>query len=307
MKKYLSIALIALIFVGCGAKKPIYRYEIPLKYSEVFTPLYDENVTSVLILPAQNRTSSADANKFSTDFILPILAESGYYVYSPILVDEYLKSITNSKSFRDIPLEKLREIFNPDAILYTDINGWSTSRKFLRSSVFVLIEYQLRSAKTDKLLWARRALANSRTDSHLNVGSIFGILFSTALSAIISGVNASSDKQKLAIGETYEAYFGFPVAKYHYDFPKEKNSIYGTLRVSESNIDFHKKWLIKHPKSKLTATVYADKKLPGKDKGIGFFFRIDTDKDGNIIEKNGLPILRGGIYENDEEQKLKSN
>lgn len=302
MRQYLLIALITLVFIGCGARKPVYLYETPIKYSEVFPLIYDENITSVLILPALNKTNSTDADKFSSDFIMPILAEKGYYVFSPTLVDDFLKlnDITSPKMAREIPLAKLREIFNSDAILYTDIHAWETKKKILNSSVHVFIEYQLRSAKTDTLLWSRRVFKISDTNNRLTINHPFALLFSTVISAIISSVNASSDKHKIALSETYEAYFNLPVSKYHYDYPKEKNDIFGTLRISEFSLKFHKKWLKKHPESKFSASVYADKKLPGNERGNGYFFYVDTDKNGNIIEKNGLPILRNGIYKNDK-------
>lgn len=306
MKKYIIFVVMAIFFVGCGAKKPI--YEVPLTHGELFKPLYDENPTSVLILPAVDQTTSADASELFSYTILPFLAEKGYYVFSPSLVDEFLKSenITEPKLARQIPLEKIQEVFNPDAILYVDISQWDTDYKVLSSGVSVWLRYALRGAKSDELLWLRGGYASSVAKGQLDTGSLLGLVVSAAISATAAAINTATDYQKLALEANYGAYYNLPVAKYHYDYPKEQNELYGTLKIYDTDLENFAKRRQKDKNAKLSVTVYADKKMDGRKLGNGFFFYVKTDENGNIIEKNGKPILDGGVYVNDKNKNKES-
>lgn len=303
MKKYIIFVLMAIFFVGCGAKKPI--YEVPLTNGELFKPLYDENPTSILILPAVDTTTSADASELFSYTILPFLAEKGYYVFSPSLVDEFLKSenITEPKLARQIPLQKIQEVFNPDAILYVDIYKWDTDYKVLSSGVNVWLRYALRGAKTDELLWLRGGYASSVAQGHLDTGSLLGLVVSAAISATAAAINAGTDYQKLAVDANYVAYYNLPVAKYHYDYPKEKNELYGTLKIYDTDLDNFAKRREQDKNAKLSVTVYADKKMDGDKIGNGFFLYAKTDSNGSIVEQNGKPLLEGGVYADDKNKR----
>ena len=73
---------------------------------EYYNDFYGSQPTSVLVLPARNTTTAADAaNMFRYSITRP-LAERGFYVYPVHLVDAFFKSenIVDDQLIRNIPI-----------------------------------------------------------------------------------------------------------------------------------------------------------------------------------------------------------
>lgn len=292
MKKYLLLAVLAVFFVGCGPKKPI--HEIPYTNAELFKPLYDANPTSILILPAVDNTTSADASELFSYTILPFLAERGYYVFSPSLVDDFLKSenITEPKMAREIPLEKIREVFNPDAILYVDINSWNTKYKVLSSGVSVGLSHIIVNAKNGDVIWREGSYVSSVAKGHLDGSSPEAFLISALISATVAAVNSGTDYQKLALEANNNTYYNMPYGKYHPNHIKNKNEIFGTLKIYESDMKMLSQEKAKNRLFEYKKSIYADKKPDGKILGNSVYLEIKTDYKGNLILKDGRPITK---------------
>ena len=201
------------IFTGCGVLS-----QSIVKKGELYPKLYQSPPLSILVLPARNTTTSVDAtNHFSYTITKP-LAEKGYYVFPVHLVDSFLKSenLSDSELIRQIPIKKLKEIFNADAILYVDINAWDTNYAVLASSVDVGLSFSLVSTDTEKELWHNNAYAYS-----FSGGSNGGGLIGLVVSAIKAAINTTVDYTELANISNTAGVGILPVGKYHDAFQKD--------------------------------------------------------------------------------------
>lgn len=181
--------VISLVFTGCG---PSLSTVTP---GELYPKMYQAHPKSILVLPAKNTTTAADATDHFRYTITKPLAEKGYYVLPVHLVDAFLKSenLSDPELIRSIPIEKLREVFGADAILYVDINAWDTGYTVATSNVDVGLSFSLVDANTGEELWQNNAYAYSYDG--LDFGNGIGGLI---VSAITTAINTATDYTKLA-------------------------------------------------------------------------------------------------------------
>ncbi|WP_419765306.1 MAG: DUF799 domain-containing protein [Arcobacter sp.] len=176
------------LFTGCGITQS------RIAKIQVYPKMYEVHPKSILVLPAKNTTTAVDAtDQFSYSITKP-LAEKGYYVFPVHLVDSFFKSenISDAEIIRNIPVTKLKEIFNPDAILYVDINAWDTGYSVISSNVDVGLSFSLIDANTGKEIWQNNAYAYSY--DALDTGNIVSLI----VSAISTAINTGTDYTKLA-------------------------------------------------------------------------------------------------------------
>lgn len=301
MKKYILALIIGLALTGCGPKV---LYEIPVTKQDVYKRIYDEKPISILVLPALDKTTSAEASELFSYTITTFLAEKGYYVFSPTLVDEFLKSenITEPQLAREIPIEKIRQVFNPDVILYVDIIKWDTNYKVLSSGVHVVLLNSLISAKTNKPLWLISSGASSVSEGQLDASSPLAFLITAAISATAAAINTGTDYQNLALLANSRSTFHLPLGKYHYNYEKDKTDRYGTLRIFEKSFENFQKERATNPNAKFIANVITDSsKYTHYIYGIPVV--VETDQNGNIIEQDGKPIFEQIIYLEEDKNK----
>lgn len=119
MKKIvvISAVLAVLALTGCAKKTP-YDY----------TAFRASKPASILVLPAENRTTDINAAHSFASLVTQPLAESGYYVFPVAVVEETFNQngLTNATDIRGVSAAKLRSIFNADAALYIDITSYGT-------------------------------------------------------------------------------------------------------------------------------------------------------------------------------------
>jgi len=212
LKYIVSGVLLLVFFVGCTATTS------NVMLGELYPKVYKKHAKSILVLPAKNTTTSVDATEHFRYTITQALSERGYYVFPVHLVDSFFKSenITEAEMIRQIPIEKLKEIFNPDAILYVDINAWDTGYQVISSNVDVGLSFSLIDTTTEEELWHTNAYAYSRSAS--GGGGLIGLI----VSAIAAAINTGVDYTKLA---TFANAAGVSVLPYGLYHPKYKKDI----------------------------------------------------------------------------------
>ena len=117
MKNYIIIFISTISLVACTAPSKLTR-------GDNFPKMYDETPTSILIMPPINNTVSVEAKEyFYTSLALP-LCEKGYYVVSPFLAMDFLRSESayDSELFLEADLTTFRRVFGADIVLFTTIN-----------------------------------------------------------------------------------------------------------------------------------------------------------------------------------------
>lgn len=205
---YIFSGVIILLFItGCGVSS-----QSIVTKGQLYPKLYENHPKSILVLPAKNTTTSVDAaNHFSYTITKP-LAEKGYYVFPVHLVDSFFKSenLVNTEQIHQIPVQKLKEIFNASAILYVDINAWDTNYAVFASSVDVGLSLSLIDASSGKEIWQNNAYSYSYSGVDGNNG-LAGLI----ISAIAAAVNTSVDYTELASVSNAEGVALLPTGPYH--------------------------------------------------------------------------------------------
>lgn len=199
------------VFTGCAPS------QTQITKGEYYPEVYKNHPKSILVLPAKNTTTSVDATDHFRYTITKPLTEKGYYVFPVHLVDSFFKSenLSDAEIIRSIPVSKLKEIFNADAILYVDINAWDTGYSVINSNVDVGLSFSLIDTKTEKEIWQNNAYAYSYEE--LDTGN----LISLVVSAIATAVNTGVDYTKLSDVANLAGASSLPTGLYSPQYKKD--------------------------------------------------------------------------------------
>jgi hypothetical protein len=173
-KTILILGAVALILTSCSVTKKIVAYP----------KMYEIKPVTILLMPPINRSTNVEAKEFFHSTLNVPLAEAGYYVIPPFMSMEILKkeSAYDSELFIDGSLSKFGEVFGADMVLFTVIHKWEKSG--LAAMVNVKVEYIIRSAKTNEVLYTRIADVIYDTSVSTGVGGIWGMVADMTLSAV---------------------------------------------------------------------------------------------------------------------------
>lgn len=158
-----------------------------------YTNFRKSNPSSILVLPPVNNSPDTKATYGFLSTVTKPLAEGGYYVFPVAVVDQTFKEngLHHPAEMHEAPLNKLREIFGADAVLYITIERYGGSYKVITSDTEVTASARLIDAKTGDLLWSGKATASSaETDNNSNLG-LAGLLVKAIVKQVIS---SSSDQ-----------------------------------------------------------------------------------------------------------------
>lgn len=139
-----------------------------------YSNIYKEKPLSIMIMPPINKSTKVDAKmSFYNTLAMPI-ADNGYYVFPPSLSMQFLQdqSAYDAELLLDKSMVILNQTFNADAVLFTTIHDWR--KVTIGSAVIVKIEYLLKSAKTDEVLFNRIGLV--KVNASGNTGSVIADL-----------------------------------------------------------------------------------------------------------------------------------
>ncbi|MDR0219353.1 MAG: DUF799 domain-containing protein [Enterobacteriaceae bacterium] len=168
-------ALLLLALTGCVQHQP-YDY----------TALKESNPTSILVLPAVNKSVDVKAAGSVISQVTYPLAESGYYVFPVAVVEETFRQngAADANDIRNISYKKLHDIFGADTALYLDITQYGTQYQIISSDTRVSASARLVDLRTGKQLWNGSATASTAEQNSNSGGGIIGMLVSAAISQI---------------------------------------------------------------------------------------------------------------------------
>lgn len=168
--------------------------------SQRYPQVYAERPVSVLVMPPINRSTKVDAKAlFYSSLIVP-LSQRGYYVFPPLLTMEILKeeSAYDAEMFKESSMQPVGRLFGVDAVLFTTIHEWTKTT--IAAQVRVTVEYTLRSAKTDAILFHRKGTVIYNPDT--NSGNVFANILSDMLSvALTKEIDLGRRCSEQAIGD----------------------------------------------------------------------------------------------------------
>lgn len=130
---------------------------------------------SLLVLMPTNESTDIKASPAIIANSLFPLSEAGYYVFPVALVNDTFKynGIYEANEIHQIPLHKLKQIFDADAVLYMNIKEYGSTYVIINSVTKVSVEAKLIDLNNGKVLWEKTATASNESQSS---GSLVGIL-----------------------------------------------------------------------------------------------------------------------------------
>lgn len=228
MKKLIFAAAAAVMLVSCGGANKI---PDPTR-GEVYSKFYEEQPKVLLVMPPINNSSNVEAKDLLYTSISRPLAEAGYYVISPVLAMDILKaeSAYDSENFIKSKLDKFRDFFACDAVVFSEINTWTK----IGFSIETDLHYVIRSAKTGETLFDRTCHLNldlSVDTGSRNSSSALWALIDLTASAITT---AATDHIVAARSANYFIFKDIPRGFYHPDFGKDMDVKASPAEISAS-------------------------------------------------------------------------
>lgn len=202
--KRLAILVGLLMLAGCAATTETKRQAFPAMYDSAKRPV------SILVLPALNESTAADASDYYNVTIAEPLTRAGYYVYPLEVITELLRNegIADTAMIRDLPAAAFKQGFGADAVLFVTITGWDKNYAVIAASVSVGLEFLMKSTTTDEVLWSYSTVAVVDSSGG-DTGNIFANMIVTAITtAATKNVNVA----KLA---NTQALAALPLGGYH--------------------------------------------------------------------------------------------
>ena len=205
MKKFYPFigVLVLLVLQGCESTSRSYTKR------DAYPLMYEEAVKSILVVPAVNHTTAADAPVLYATTVLPPLAEAGYYVM-PIPVVEQLfqqQGITDGSQLREVDTAQFKNLFGADAVLFVTIVRWDTSYYVTGGNVSVGLDFTLVSTTTSQTIWSQAQTLSVETSGNSN--DLLVSIIATALNtAFTKYIDLAHDINGAAIRQ-------LPVGPYH--------------------------------------------------------------------------------------------
>jgi hypothetical protein len=153
-----------------------------------YSALIEHMPRSILVLPPLDQSLEPAACYGSLAAISRPLAERGYYVFPVAVVDAMMREngLPTPLEMHGVPLAKLVEVFDPDAVLYVTVHNWGTSFQVVASSTSVTIEARLVDAETGLDLWHSTSTASESSGG--GGGSLLGLLVDAVVSQVGSAM-----------------------------------------------------------------------------------------------------------------------
>ncbi len=168
------------VLVGCGPQTD-------------YTLLRQVRPTSILVIPPDNRSPELLGTYMFVSTISKPLSEKGYYVYPVGVVDAYFKAngVETADEMNRVPLEKLKEQFSPDAVLYTRIDYFGQKYAIIQSYGLIEGEMKLVDPDSGKTLWQHTLHFNENQNKQSGSSGM-----SSMIEAFVGQIVASLDDDR---------------------------------------------------------------------------------------------------------------
>ncbi len=213
----LLMALLAVVLLsGCGHKL--------LAKHEAFPQMYKEKPLAILALPPINESTAAEARDYYATTIAEPLSMCGYYVFPLEVTSEVLaaEGFHDTEAMTAIPLQKFREHFGADAVLYSTIREWDTNYYVIGGNVTVSAEFVLKSTDTGEELWRYDGRVVVDTSDNSGGGGLVGLGIKLIATAIKT---ATTDYVPVARQVNGIALYTLPYGRYHQSHAKDGDMV----------------------------------------------------------------------------------
>jgi len=204
MIRSIIVLLVLAVLSGCGGQQlATKRDAFPLMYGE-------QKPSSMLVVPAINNSTGADAGDLLNATISQPLSNHGYYLLPmPIVADIFKREgIVEGSQLKGLPTKMFKENFGADSVLFMTINNWDKNYAVIAGSVSVGISYVLIATETNEILWSYEQIVVVDTSGGSG-GGLIGSIISTAVKT------ATTDYLPVAAQVHARAFTALPLGNYH--------------------------------------------------------------------------------------------
>lgn len=203
LRQLLLSLSVAAILSACGTTS----HKQPYDYSK----FQRTNPRSILVVQPTNSSVDVKApNAVMAQSTRP-LAESGYYVFPVVLVNETFREngLNDGAEIQAVDLSKIRKIYNPDAILYMDIDDYGTKYQVINSNTTVSVKARLVDAKNGEVIWtgSKKITVNSNDNNQQGfLSAVTSALFNQIKDKLTDGAFNLTETVNLFAAINYLAY-----------------------------------------------------------------------------------------------------
>ena len=221
MNKLIIILTTLALFAGCASNQ--WQTKI-----QAFPAMYDERQPlTVVVVPAINNTTAANASNYFNVTITEPISNKGYYPMPVEIVrDIFLKEgIVDSNMIKGMPTSIFKQNFGSDAVLFVTINKWDTTYAVLAANVSVGMEYVMLSTTTNEILWQYSSTIVVDTAGQSS-GFILADILNTAITTAIT------DYVPIAKNVNLQAFVALPHGQYskQHRIDGDQNVVYKVLK-----------------------------------------------------------------------------
>ncbi len=192
-----------------------------------FPGMYGElKPKTLVVVPAVNNTTAADAPNYLNVTITQPLADSGYYVLPLPLVSAVFQTegVVDGAQIQGFPPELFKRNFGADAVLFITINEWERNYYVIAGNVTVGLDYLLLSTESGETLWSYSGQVVMDTSGSSSSGNPLADLIANTISTAIS--TAATRYVSVASMVHSQVLTTIPVGSYHPKFDLD-----GTMKV----------------------------------------------------------------------------
>jgi hypothetical protein len=186
------LSALTLIIVGCATPKD-------------YTKFRAAHPRSILVLPPKNQSTDVRGTySFLSTVTMPI-AEKGFYIFPVSIVDHMMKEngLPSANEMHEVSLKKIKEILNPDAVLYLTLEQYGSKFVIVESQTTVVATGKLVSTISGQVLWEGRV--EKVVSSSNSGGGLAGMLVSAMVSqAVNSTIDHAHGVSAMASQELFE-------------------------------------------------------------------------------------------------------
>ena len=178
--------------------------------AEAYPAMYgDKKPLSVLVIPAINNSTAAEATDFFNVTITEPLSNVGYYTMPVEIVKDIFQKegIVDSTMIKGLPTSIFKKNFGADAVLFVTINKWDKQYIVIAGNVSVSMDYVMLSTETSEVIWSYSATQTIDTTAESS-GFIMLDIISTAITT------ATTDYVPIAKQVNYQAFTALPHGGY---------------------------------------------------------------------------------------------
>lgn len=205
MKKLLIGASLLALLSGCAT--PVWETK-----GEAFPKMYDaeQKPVSMVVVPAVNKTTAADATDLIFSTLTVPFADNGYYVMPMPIVAEIFQNegIVDGEQLKGVPVETYKDSFGADSVLYVTINNWETNYFVVGGNVTVGLSYLLVSTTTGESLWSYDQVVVIDTTSSDSGNPLIDMISTAIQTAVQDYIPIAYQANSLAVAT-------MPHGKYH--------------------------------------------------------------------------------------------